>query len=133
MKPTKIKVEKLTTEQMLSHKEQEYNPAIWKQQVRIMIEKHNAVFYECKPDRIFQYTRFFAEYKIDGLHFLTQWSPFSSSLTDNGFTRAMILDGEIYTQGFGASQQQRVSNDKAGRKWLAENICKHGEMVTTSL
>ena len=52
-------------------------------------------------------------------------------LTNNGFTRVIIVDGEIFTNGFGPNKDKVVINNKEGRKWLAENICQHGVFVST--
>ena len=131
MKSTKIKVIQLTNEQMLNHSANEYNPAIGIEMVKRYID-HNAKFYEAKPDAVYSYSRFFAEYKInEGLYFFKSFSPFCSALSNNGFVRAFIIDGEIFVNPFGANGNERVVNTKEGRKWLADNICKFGTMVTT--
>lgn len=134
MKNTGIKVTELTNEEMLNHKEKEYNQSEWKKAVERMIE-YNAKFYEAKPDEHFSYTRFFTTYKLDkeGLFLLNRFSAYSGSITDAGFTRAFVRDGEIFTNGFGDNGNKRIINTKEGRKWLAENICKYGTMVTNCL
>lgn len=132
MKSTQIKVVELSNEEMLNHTGKEYNPATWKQRVESMIAR-GAKFYEAKPDKHYSYSRFFTEYRIpEGLYFLNDFSPYSSSLTSHGFARAYIIDGEIFTKGFGKDGDERVVNTKEGRKWLVENICKH-VMVTNCL
>jgi hypothetical protein len=133
MKTANIKITQLTNEEMLNHSSKEYNQSIWKQSVNRMI-KFNANFYEAKPDELYSYSRFFTQYKtIEGLYFLSDYNPFSSSITSNGFRKAFIINGEIFTMGFGKERTEAVINNKEGRKWLKENICLQGIMITCSI
>lgn len=133
MKSTNIKVTELTNEEMLNHSDNAYNKSVWIERVNRMIEM-GAKFYECKPDAVFSYSRFFTTYTIsEGLNFLSSFSPYSAGLTSNGFIRAFIINGEIFKNGFGELGNARVVNNKEGRKWLADNICKHGGMISSCI
>lgn len=132
MKSTKIKLETLTTEQMLNHENKEYNPRVWANEVNRYAEL-GATFYMAKKDEVWGYDRFFVSYKIDGLFLFKSFSAYSPCLTNNGFTRVLIKDGEVFTIGFGENKDKRVANHKEGRKWLALNLCQFGVMVSNDL
>jgi len=129
MKNSKIKVQPLSIEEMLNHKSSEYNPTEWVKSVKRYMDL-GANFYESKPDEIYDYTRFFITYKIDGLYFFSKFSDYSGSLTNNGFVRAFIIGGEVFTRGFGPDCDKRINNSKEGRKWLSQNVCAQGVMIT---
>ena len=134
-KDLKLKVTELTLEEMLSHPSQEYNPSTWKNDVMQMSKKYNARFYQAPADHIFSYPRFFTKYSIpEGLNFFSPYNPFSSSLTSNGFTRIFIdEEGNVFSTGFGETGNERVIKTPKGRKWLAENLCKYGVMISSEL
>lgn len=131
MKSTGVKVVELTNEEMLNHKSQEYNPTEWKRGVKRMIDI-GAKFYESKPEAGRSWTEFYTIYTIpEGLKFLSNFSPYSSMLTNDGFKRAFVIDGEIWVNGFGPEGTQSVVNNKQGRKWLKESMCAHGIAITS--
>ena len=133
MKSTSIKVLEVSHEEMINHESRNYNSEIWDLRVEFMI-KSRAKFYEAKPDNVFEYSRFYTQYKIkEGLIFLKRFSPYSSMLTSNGFVRAFIVEGEIFTHGWGEHGENCVENSTEGRKYLADNICKYGTMITNGL
>lgn len=135
MKHTGIKVTEVSIETMLNDKENSaYNPSVWAQRVKDFAKYKNVKFYIRPKDEIFSYDKFFVSYTIEeGLNFLSEWSAFHSSITNNGFKRACIIDGEIVTSGFGKDGEECIKNSREGRKWLVDNICKYGVMVTNSL
>lgn len=135
MKPTGIKVTPVSVETMLNDKENAaYNPAIWKESVNRYAKYQNVQFYISPKNDAYAYDRFFVSYTIpEGLNFLSQWNAFSAGLTSNGFKRAFINNGEIFTNGFGEDGKQCVTNSKEGRKWMKDNLCKYGVLVTNCL
>ncbi len=133
MKTTGIKVTEVSAQDMLNNEsEAAYNQTEWKNGVTKMAQLKNIKFYEGEKNEHYKYARFFVSYTLpEGLNIFTSWNPFSSMLTNNGFTRVIIVDGEIFTNGFGPNKDKVVINNKEGRKWLAENICQHGVFVST--
>ena len=133
MKTTGIKVKEVSAQDMLNNEaEAAYNPTEWKKGVTKMAQLKNIKFYEGEKNEHYKYSRFFVSYTLpEGLNIFTRWSPFSSMLTNNGFTRVIIVDGEIFTNGFGPNKDKVLINNKEVRKWLAENICQHGVFVST--
>lgn len=126
-----MKVIKLTTEEILNNDVKLYNESEWKA-IIARYSKHEGVqFFMSPKNDIYAYDRFFAVYKInEGLILLNNVS-YSSSLSNAGFTRAIISENEITFKGFGTDGKERVTNTKEGRKWLVDNLCKYGVVVTT--
>lgn len=133
MKTTGIKVKEVSAQDMLNNEaEAAYNPTEWKKGVTRMAQLKNVKFYEAEKNEHYRYARFYVSYTLpEGLNIFAPWSPFLSSLTNNGFKKIIIIDGEIFVKGFGPEDDMFIINNKDGRKWLAEIVCKHGVFVST--
>lgn len=91
MKSTGIKVVQLTSEEMLNHEAKEYNPKVWEKRINSLL-KLEALFYIEQADRG-RFKRFYVSYKIhEGLHFLSDFTPYINTLTSNGFVKAFIVN-----------------------------------------
>jgi len=94
---TNLKVTKISTEDMLNHSDQEYNPKVWKESITRYMGYTKCQFYFIAPDGIYSYTRFFVSYIADGIYFFSNFSAYSGSLTNNGFCKVHIDEnGEVY-------------------------------------
>lgn len=134
MKSTGIKVNPVTVEDMFNDEENAaYNPSIWKKSVERYAKMQNVQFYRADKDELYSYQRFFVSYELDGMSILKQWNAFSSTLTNNGFRTAFIIDGEIFTKAFGQNGELCIKNCPEGIKWLKENICKYGVLITNDI
>jgi hypothetical protein len=122
----------VTAEQVLASSAGDYNPGVWREKVE-RYQKLGAKFYQsCTEGEVFYVTHWLKE---EGLLFLRELTMYSV-LSCAGFTRAIIRDDELGNttlelKGFGPENKVRVANSKEGRRWLAENICKHGVAVST--
>ena len=132
MKNTQTSVLPQSFEQMINNLDAAaYNPTIWADAVNRVSKYENCQFHLSPKNDIWQYDRFFVSYTINGINLFKTFDPFCSCLSSNGFTRLFVIDGNIFTRGFGDDGSKRVTNSKEGRKWLSENICKYGILVTT--
>jgi hypothetical protein len=136
MKSTKIKVIEVTVDEMLADTENSaYNPAIWTERVKAMTKYGSVKFYKAGPDYGFKYDRFFVSYIIpEGLHLFRDFTPFCAGLTNRGFSKCFVIDGEIFIQLFNFSDKTEgvIKNCKEVRKFLKDNVCSKGIMVTTN-
>jgi hypothetical protein len=132
MKPTGVKVKAITHAEMLNHPAKAYNQSEWEKRVKWRIANPDVQFYVAERDELYSYDRFYVTYRLpEGLLILSEFSPYSSSLTNNGFKRATIVDGEIHINGWGPGNMSGIKNTPDGRKWLVENVCSQGVMVTS--
>lgn len=132
MKNTGIKITKRTIEEMLNDTDNaSYNPATWKERVLAYAKYKNVQFYIRPKDQVFSYDRFYVSYEIpEGLYLFGQWSAFHSCIHNGGFKRIIIIEDEIVVNAFGKDKTESVINNKEGRKWLKENLCAFGIMVS---
>lgn len=134
MKTTGIKLKEVSAQDMLNNEaEAAYNPTEWKKGVTRMAQLKNIKFYEAEKNEYYQYARFYVSYSLpEGLNIFANWSPFISSITNNGFKRVILINGEIVVNGFGPQGDKAIKNNTEGRRFLSENFCQFGVMVSNN-
>jgi hypothetical protein len=155
---TNLIITETTVEQIINDENANaYNPSTWKERTTSYLKYEDVRFYKSEGLNDYNEHDYFVAYTTkEGLRFWSQIS-YTSCLHNGGFTRMIIVDGKYmteelikqtssdpnfkglttnnlvaYKRGFGKDQDQRVTNSKEGRKWLAENICKYGTAVTNN-
>jgi hypothetical protein len=133
MKPTGIKVIEVSADFVKAHSCREYNPKEWDNTVNRFNKYKDVKWYYAEPQGGYAYERFYCEYTIEeGLRIFNKVS-YSSCLSGGGFIRIVIINGEIYRNGFGVEGNDSIVNTKEGRKWLRDNICKYGIAVANGI
>lgn len=131
MKNTGIKVTEVTREFVRENPDNvAYNARVWYEKVDGYAKYADVKFYHAAPQNGTAYDRFYVQYKIGEGLFLFGSLAMTSSLTNAGFARVVVINGEIQVNGFGNDGSERVVNNREGRKWLVDNLCKYGVVVT---
>lgn len=126
MRNTGIKIFEICTNAVLNDKKSaSYNPAIWRNSVTRYADM-GAQFYTTGGAT----PNYYVKYSADGLTFFKEFYPFIKVLSGYGFTRVVIINGEICENGFGADGNGRIPNNDDGRKWLRDNVCACGVMIS---
>jgi len=101
-----------------------YNPAVWKEKIDRLARQKDCKFYHAKPQRGYEYDRFYAVYEVEeGIIFFNEVS-YSSALTSNGFCRITIApDGTVrrFLLKDGSGKEGHCENDRANRSIMAKN------------
>lgn len=91
MATTKIHLNKLTLEQMMSHPDSEYNVSIWEQRVKRYAEM-GGQFYIADKDPNCGYNMFYVQYTVNGVLMLSRFNAYHSMLSGGGFCMVNIND-----------------------------------------
>ena len=124
---TNLKVTKITVEEMLLRPEKAYNPSIWEKRVKDYAAYPKCQFYVIEKDgtKNYDYARFFCSYIADGLYFFSDFSAFSSGISNNGFCKVSILEnGDVIKTLF---------KDSTGKEGYAENCPKNRDSFRKTL
>jgi len=136
---TTLKLTPISVDEMLVRPEQEYNPRIWKERVTDYTKYAKCQFYVIESDgKIYSYARFYVSYVYGGenLYFFSDFSAFSSSLTNNGFCKVMIdetglVHKFLFTDPNGKEGYAR--NCKENRQMFAKNLTPINVMVSNCI
>jgi hypothetical protein len=137
-----IKAIKFNAESLKNDEGRDYNPKVWVENIDRMSKYTDVQFFKVKADNVFSYNRYYVTYTLpDGTKMFKSFG-YSSSMTNNGFTRVVISEFtidrdtmqliefpegevEISTMGFydvyGDGSEYRIKNTPEGRKWMAED------------
>jgi hypothetical protein len=135
MEKTNLILTRIPVPEMLLRPEQAYNPSIWKERVNSLAKYDRCQFYVIEPGDGFSYARFFASYVADGIYFFTNWSAFSSGLTNNGFCIVTINEaGEVFKQLFrDGDREGYAENTKQNRALFRARFAVSNLMVSNSI
>ena len=110
-----------------------YNPAVWKEKIDRIASQKDCKFYHAKPQRGYEYDRFYAVYQVEeGIIFLNEVG-YSSSLTSNGFCRITIApDGTVrrFLLKDSSGKEGHCANDKANRAIMAKKSKETGAIFS---
>lgn len=87
-----------------------YNQRIWDDKVRTMIG-YGAKFYTKDGD-------LWVIYKADGINFASEFHPFHSALTSNGFVQIHLTGDTLYRRGYGDRNLHSLENCARNRVYM---------------
>jgi len=139
MPKKQLQLESITEEQ-IRQMGRDYNPAEWDRIVSRYAGYKDVQFYFVKPDEYTPYDRFYAVYTTDGGVRLLKSVCYSSSLTSNGFSWAMIpemtiggLDKDgLYIKLFHDNEgnKGRLEKNKSNWDYMASQSQRWGDIFT---
>lgn len=134
---TNLKVSKITVDEMLNRSERDYNPQVWRERINSMTKYDKLQFYVIEADeKVYKYARFFASYVADGIYFFSDWSAYSSGISNNGFCKVYIDENnDVHKMLFRVRDNEEVyaANNKQNRQIFREKLTPYGVMVCNSL
>lgn len=134
MKNTQIKLTPVSIETMLNDKENSsYNVSVWNEKVNSYSKYAKCQFYLVPKDECFTYDRFYVSYVADGIYFFSKWSAFSSCISSNTFKKAFVIDGQLFSMGFGLDRTKGIVNTKEGRAWIRKELTSLNIMVSNCI
>jgi hypothetical protein len=122
-----LSVDELSIDQIRSEN-REYNAKEWDKTIDRFSKYPNVKFYVARPQRGYDYSRYYATYETpEGINFLGEVS-YSSCLSNTGFCVISIMTGTMYrillSNTSGAIGY--CANDKSNREIMARNSRVHG-------
>jgi len=135
---TNLKLQTITVKEMLNRSESGYNPQIWKERINSMTKYAKLQFYVIEADeKVWKYARFFASYVADGIYFFSDWSAYSSGISNNGFCKVFIdVDNVVNKIMFNVDSNGEglyAKNCKENRQIFRTKLAPYGVMVSNSL
>lgn len=129
-----LNVEEITEEQIRKDG-REYNAREWDKIIDRVSKYEGCKFYVAKPQRGYDYVRYFAVYKIEeGIIFFNSVS-YSACLSNGGFCRINIRENGIVERILLKdihNNYGRCGNDKANRVIMAGNSRKFGAVFSNN-
>jgi len=130
-----LKVSPISVADMLQRKEKEYNASIWEAKVQSMSRYDKCQFYVKEPGEGYDYARFYVTYVAEGIYFFSNFSAFSSSISNNGFCRVTIYkEGNVFKSLFtNASGKTGYAENSKGNRESFKNLTRLGIMVSSHI
>ena len=123
-----LQLNKLTFSELFNHEAKAYNSRTWECYCNRYCNTEDIIqIYVAVPDKYYSYHRFFKTYHIEGFTIFSDFNPFSSCLTNNGFTKVTLSEEgaitEVYTEPFsnGKGDVGRANNEWYNRRLFAKN------------
>lgn len=139
---TKLRLTKISVQDMLARPEQEYNPTIWKDRVLNLPRNYkDCQFYVIEPDKEsgYSYARFYVSYlyEAENLHFFREFDAFHSCLSNNGFCKVNIDENGFVHKflfvDFATGKEGYAENTKENRKKIGLHVTPNGYMISNDI